>query len=55
MPGHAAFLDGRGRHSVRLNFSGVPEATISEGVRRLGRVVEEMSELHRALSPQPGG
>jgi 2-aminoadipate transaminase len=51
VPGHAAFLDGRGRHSMRLNFSGVPEATICEGVRRLGMVVGEMADLHRALSP----
>ena len=49
--GTAAFLDGRGRHSMRLNYSGVPEATISEGVRRLGMVVGEMADLHRALSP----
>jgi 2-aminoadipate transaminase len=54
VPGHAAFLDGRGRHSMRLNYSSVPEATISEGVRRLGQVVAEMSELHRALSPRSG-
>ena len=54
VPGHAAFLDGRGRHSMRLNYSSVPEATISEGVRRLGQVVAEMTELHRALSPRSG-
>ena len=49
VPGRGAFLDGRGAHSMRLNFSGVPEATISEGVRRLGLAVTEMTELHRAL------
>jgi 2-aminoadipate transaminase len=27
----------------------VPEAVISEGVRRLGVAVAEMTELHRAL------
>jgi len=54
VPGHAAFLDGRGRHSMRLNYSSVAEATISEGVRRLGEVVAEMTELHRALSPNSG-
>jgi len=54
VPGHAAFLDGRGRHSMRLNYSSVAEATISEGVRRLGQVVAEMTELHRALSPNSG-
>ena len=40
VPGHAAFLDGRGRTSMRLNYSGVPEATISEGVRRMGEADE---------------
>jgi 2-aminoadipate transaminase len=49
VPGRGAFLDGRGGNSMRLNFSGVPEATISEGVRRLGLAVTEMTELHRAL------
>jgi 2-aminoadipate transaminase len=51
VPGHAAFLDGRGRHSMRLNFSSQPEATISEGIRRLGLAVLELEELHRALHP----
>ena len=49
VPGRGAFLDGRGGDAMRLNFSGVPEATISEGVRRLGVAVAEMTELHRAL------
>ena len=49
VPGRGAFLDGRGGHSMRLNFSGVPEAVISEGVRRLGVAVSEMTDLHRAL------
>jgi 2-aminoadipate transaminase len=49
VPGRGAFLDGRGGDSMRLNFSGVPEAVIREGVRRLGLAVTEMTELHRAL------
>jgi 2-aminoadipate transaminase len=49
VPGQAAYLDGRGRSSMRLNFSGVGEATISEGVRRLGAAVRETTELYRAL------
>ena len=49
VPGRGAFLDGRGGDSMRLNFSGVPEAVISEGVRRLGVAVAEMTELHRSL------
>ena len=44
-----AFLDGRGGNAMRLNYSGVPEATISEGVRRIGVAASEMTELHRAL------
>jgi 2-aminoadipate transaminase len=53
VPGSAAFLDGRGRNSLRLNFSGVDEARISEGVRRLGQAVAFMEDLHRSL--RPGG
>ena len=49
VPGRGAFLDGRGGDAMRLNFSGVAEAVISEGVRRLGVAVAEMTELHRAL------
>jgi 2-aminoadipate transaminase len=49
VPGRGAFLDGRGGNAMRLNFSGVPEPVISEGVRRLGIAVAEMTELHRAL------
>ncbi|MGI9539184.1 MAG: aminotransferase class I/II-fold pyridoxal phosphate-dependent enzyme, partial [Miltoncostaeaceae bacterium] len=49
VPGAAAFLDGQGQNAMRLNFSGVPEATISEGVRRLGETVHDAVELHRAL------
>jgi 2-aminoadipate transaminase len=49
VPGRGAFLDGRGAQSMRLNFSGVREEIISEGVRRLGMAVTEVTELHRAL------
>ena len=49
VPGRGAFLDGRGGDAMRLNFSGVPEAVLSEGVRRLGLAVAEMTDLHRAL------
>ena len=50
VPGRAAFLDGRGAHSMRLNFSGVGEADIREGVRRIGEVVREQTELYGALT-----
>jgi 2-aminoadipate transaminase len=49
VPGRAAFLDGRGRNSLRLNFSGVNEATISEGIERLGNAVNDKFELKRIL------
>ncbi len=49
VPGAAAYLDGQGTSSMRLNFSGVPEATITEGIRRLGETVAQAMDLHRAL------
>lgn len=51
VPGEAAFLDGSGKNSLRLNYSGVSESLIIEGVSRLGKVVHEFTELHDALSP----
>src|SRR5919198_4014148 len=45
VPGRAAFLDGRGGSSLRLNFSGVHEDEIREGVRRIGKVVREQVSL----------
>ena len=36
VPGQAAYVDGRGRNSMRLNFSGVGEDEIREGIRRIG-------------------
>ncbi|MEJ7797774.1 MAG: PLP-dependent aminotransferase family protein [Solirubrobacteraceae bacterium] len=50
VPGRAAFLDGRGANSMRLNFSGVGEADIREGVRRIGEVVREQTELYERLT-----
>jgi 2-aminoadipate transaminase len=50
VPGRAAFLDGRGGSSMRLNFSGVDEAQIREGIRRLGEVVREQVALYGTLT-----
>jgi 2-aminoadipate transaminase len=50
VPGRAAFLDGRGGSSMRLNFSGVSEDQIREGVRRLGMVVREQVALYGTLT-----
>ena len=50
VPGRAAFLDGRGGSSLRLNFSGVGEEQIREGIQRLGDVVSEQVELYGTLT-----
>ena len=51
VPGEGAFLDGRGKNSMRLNFSSVPEPVITEGIGRLGDVVTDFIALHQALNP----
>jgi 2-aminoadipate transaminase len=50
VPGRAAYLDGRGASSMRLNFSGVDEADIREGVRRIGEVIGEQLDLFGSLT-----
>ena len=50
VPGRAAYLDGRGGSSMRLNFSGVGEDDIREGVRRIGKVVREQVGLYGTLT-----
>jgi 2-aminoadipate transaminase len=66
VPGRAAYLDGRGGSSMRLNFSASDEEALREGIRRIGQVVSEQVALyetitgdHRAAPPpeadQPGG
>jgi 2-aminoadipate transaminase len=50
VPGEAAFLDGRGRNAMRLNFSGSDEDSIREGIRRIGEVVTEQVELYGTLT-----
>src|SRR4051794_4385206 len=50
VPGAAAFLDGRGRSSMRMNFSAVGEDDIREGVRRIGKIVAEQLELYGTLT-----
>jgi len=57
VPGRAAYLDGRGGSSMRLNFSGVGEEEIREGVRRIGEVVREQVAMYGTLTgatPAPG-
>lgn len=50
VPGRAAYVDGRGGSSMRLNFSGVDEDEIREGVRRIGKVVREQVALYSTLT-----
>jgi 2-aminoadipate transaminase len=49
VPGAAAFLDGQGQHSMRLNFSSSSEEKITEGVHRIGAAIEAMTALQRAF------
>ncbi len=50
VPGQAAYVDGRGRSSMRLNFSSGDEGEITEGIRRIGKVIGEQVELYGALT-----
>jgi 2-aminoadipate transaminase len=57
VPGRAAYLDGRGGSSMRLNFSGVAEDQIREGIRRIGAIAAEQVAMYGTLSGarQPRG
>jgi 2-aminoadipate transaminase len=50
VPGRAAYLDGRGGSAMRLNFSGVGEDDLREGVARIGKVVNEQVRLYSTLT-----
>jgi 2-aminoadipate transaminase len=50
VPGRAAYVDGRGASSMRLNFSGVSDSDIREGIRRIGEVVREQVGLYGTLT-----
>ncbi len=54
VPGRGAYLDGRGGASMRLNFSGVGDDDIREGVRRIGEVVAEQLDLFGAITGERG-
>jgi 2-aminoadipate transaminase len=53
VPGRAAYVDGRGGSSMRLNFSGVGEDQIREGIRRIGEVVREQVAMYGTLTGAP--
>ena len=50
VPGEGAYLDGRGRNAMRLNFSSCGEDDIREGIRRIGKVVKEQVALYGTLT-----
>ena len=52
VPGRAAYVDGRGGASMRLNFSGSNEDEIREGIRRIGKVISEQVELYETITQQ---
>jgi 2-aminoadipate transaminase len=42
VPGTPFYIDGCGTNNMRLNFSNADENTIEEGIKRLGRIIENM-------------
>jgi 2-aminoadipate transaminase len=60
VPGRAAYMDGRsGSSSMRLNFAGIPEPEIREGIRRIGRAISQqlalLGSLTGTVAPAPAG
>ena len=60
VPGRAAYVDGRGGSSMRLNFSASGEDELREGIRRIGGVISEQVALYQTITgehrvePDPG-
>jgi 2-aminoadipate transaminase len=50
VPGRAAYVDGRGASSMRLNFSASDEDELCEGIRRLGGVMSEQIALYETIT-----
>ncbi len=50
VPGRAAYVDGRGGSSMRLNFSASPEDELREGIRRIGGVISEQMALYETIT-----
>jgi 2-aminoadipate transaminase len=53
VPGAAAYVDGRGGSSMRLNFSGADSDSIREGIKRIGKVVREQIALYGTFTGRP--
>ena len=51
--GQAFFVNGSGRHFIRLSFSAPTPDRIEEGVRRLAIAVREELAAHQSESPAP--
>ncbi len=54
VPGSAAYVDGRGGSSMRLNFSGADVDGIVEGIRRIGKVIDEQIALFSTFAGTAG-
>jgi 2-aminoadipate transaminase len=54
VPGSAAYVDGRGGSSMRLNFSAVSEDEIVEGIRRIGKVIDAQISLYGTMTGEKG-
>ena len=52
--GEAFFVNGSGRHFIRLSFSAPTPDRIEEGVRRLAAAVREEVAAHQSVSAKPG-
>jgi 2-aminoadipate transaminase len=56
VPGRAAYMDERsGASSMRLNFAGVPDEDIREGVRRIGQIMSGRAGLFGILTGSSPG
>ncbi len=54
VPGSAAYVDGRGGSAMRLNFSADSTERITEGVRRIGKVIAEQMDLYATFGTDIG-
>jgi 2-aminoadipate transaminase len=52
VPGAAAYVDGRGGSSMRLNFSASGPDEIHEGIKRIGAVVAEQVDLYGSITAE---
>jgi 2-aminoadipate transaminase len=53
VPGRAAWTNGEGSSSMRLNFSGVDENRIREGISRIAGVAREQVDLYETMMGKP--